>query len=187
MMTALRERKIFTVQDYHKMIDAGVFVGNSDYELIEGEIVKKMPQGKLHIAAINRLNMFFAPRLAGEAIVSIQNAVVISGISEPEPDVTLLKFREDFYATEKATGEDVLLLIEVADPSVKYDRDVKMGIYAEAGVREVWLVNLPRQILEVHLEPEKGKYKLVKKHGRNEPVAPSLLPKISLKVSDIIG
>jgi len=80
MMTALRQRKIFTVRDYHKMIDAGVFIGNSDYELIEGEIVKKMPQGKYHIAVINRLNMLFAPRLADAAIVSVQNAVVISDV-----------------------------------------------------------------------------------------------------------
>ncbi len=186
-MTALRERKIFTVRDYHKMIDAGVFVGNSDYELIEGEIVKKMPQGKLHIASINRLNMFFAPRLAGEAIVSIQNAVVIGDISEPEPDVTLLRFQEDFYASGKAEAKDVLLLIEVSDSTVKYDRDVKMRIYAEAEIAEVWLVNLPRQILEVHLEPENGKYKLVKKYEKNESVAPSLLPDIKLKISDVIA
>ena len=186
-MTALRERKIFTVRDYHKMIDAGVFVGNSNYELIEGEIVKKMPQGKFHIACINRLNMLFAPRLVGRAIVSIQNAIVIGDISEPEPDVALLKFREDFYATGKATAEDVLLLIEVSDSTVNYDRDVKIRVYAEAEVAEVWLVNLPRQILEVHLEPEKGKYKLVKKYEKSEIVSPSLLPEIKLKISDIIG
>ena len=187
MMTALRERKIFTVRDYHKMIDAGVFVGNSDYELIEGEIVKKMTQGDYHIACINRLNMFFAPRLAGQAIVSVQNAVVISDVSEPEPDVALLKFREDFYASGKAEAPDVLLLIEVSDSTVKYDRTVKMRIYAEADVAEVWLVNLPRQILEVYLEPEKGKYKVVKKYEKNEIVSPKLLPDVKVKVSDIIG
>lgn len=186
-MTALRERKIFTVRDYHKMIDAGVFVGNSDYELIEGEIVKKMTQGDFHIACINRLNRLFSRNCGDEIIVSVQNAVIIGDISEPEPDVALLKFREDFYSAGKATAEDVLLLIEVSDSTVKYDRNVKMRIYAEAGVAEVWLVNLPRQILEVHLEPEKGKYRLVKKYEKSESVAPSLLPDIKLKVSEIIG
>lgn len=169
------------------MIDAGVFVGNSDYELIQGEIVKKMPQGKSHIACINRLTRFFSRNCGDDVILSVQNAVVIGDISEPEPDVTLLKFREDFYETGKAEAEDVLLLIEVSDSTVKYDRDVKMRIYAEAEVAEVWLVNLPRQILEVHLEPEKGKYKLVKKYEKNEVVTPSLLPEINLRVSDIIG
>lgn len=186
-MTALPKRKIFTVNEYHKMIDAGVFVGNSDYELIEGEIVKKMTQGDLHIACINRLNMFFAPRFVGQAIVSVQNAVVISDISEPEPDVTLLKFREDFYASGKATAEDVLLLIEVSDSTVKYDRDVKVRLYAEAEVVEVWLINLPRQLIEVYSQPENGKYKVVGKFNKNQTIFPKFQPEIKVKVTDILG
>ena len=186
-MTALPKRKIFTVDEYHKMIDAGVFVGNSDYELIEGEIVKKMTQGDLHIACINRLNMFFAPVLAGRAIVSVQNALIINEISEPEPDVTLLKFREDFYASGKATAEDVLLLIEVSDSTVKYDRDVKIPLYAAAEVPVVWLVNLPRQILEVYTQPEKGKYKIVRKYAKNETIVWHALAPFEIKVSDVLG
>lgn len=186
-MTALPARKIFTVQEYHKMINAGVFAGNSNYELIEGEIVKKMTQGNYHISCINRLNMLFAPLLAGKAIVSVQNAVIIGGISEPEPDVTLLKLRQDFYVAGKATAEDVLLLVEVSDSTVRYDRSVKLRLYAEAEIVEVWLVNLPRQVLEVYTEPENGKYKIVKKYDKTQTVAPKLLPEIKLKVSDIIG
>ena len=186
-MTALPKRKIFTVDEYHKMIDAGVFVGNSDYELIEGEIVKKMTQGDLHIACINRLTRIFSRVLNDDVILSVQNAVVVGDISEPEPDVTLLKFREDFYASGKATAEDVFLLIEVSDSTVKYDRDVKIPLYAEAEVPEVWLVNLPRQILEVYTQPEKGKYKIVRKYAKNETASPILLPELELKVSDILG
>lgn len=186
-MTALPARKIFTVQEYHKMIDAGVFSGNPNYELIEGEIVKKMTQGNFHISCINRLNMLFAPLLAGKAIVSIQNAVIVGDISEPEPDVTLLRLREDFYAAGKATAKDVLLLVEVSDSTVRYDRNVKLRLYAEAKIIEVWLVNLPRQVLEVYIEPENGKYKIIKKYEKTQTVAPKLLPEIKLKVSDIIG
>lgn len=186
-MIALPKRKIFTVSEYHKMIDAGVFVGNSDYELIEGEIVKKMTQGDYHISCINRLNMFFTPKLVGRAIVSVQNAVVISEISEPEPDVTLLRFQEDFYASGKATAEDVLLLIEVSDTTVRYDRQTKVRLYAEAAVPEVWLVNLPRQILEVYTQPENGKYKITEKYEKKQIVSPTLLPEIKINVSDIIG
>lgn len=169
------------------MIDAGVFIGNSDYELIEGEIVKKMTQGDLHIACINRLNMFFAPRLVGQAIVSVQNAVVISEISEPEPDVTLLRFREDFYASGKATAEDVLLLIEVSDSTVKYDRDVKIPLYAASEVAEVWLVNLPRQIVEIYSQPERGRYKITGKYGKTQTISPKFLPAIKIKVADLLG
>jgi Uma2 family endonuclease len=186
-MTALPKRKIFTVDEYHKMIDAGIFVGNSDYELIEGEIVKKFPKSALHISCVNRLNRVFALDCKREFILSIQNAVVIGDFSEPEPDIALLKFREDFYASGKATAEDVLLLIEVSDSTVKYDRDVKISLYAEAEVAEVWLVNLPRQILEVYTRAEKGKYKIVAKYGKNQMVSPKLLPELEIKVSDILG
>ena len=169
------------------MIDAGVFVGNSNYELIEGEIVKKMTQGEYHISCINRLNRIFSRKCGDEIIVSVQNAVVISEISEPEPDVTLLRFQEDFYASGKATTEDVLLLIEVSDSTVSYDRTTKIKLYAQAGVEEVWLVNLPKQVLEVHTEPTNGKYKVVRKLNKNESVSPKLLPELTIKISDILG
>jgi Uma2 family endonuclease len=115
----------------------------------------------------------------------VQNAVVIGDITEPEPDVTLLKFREDFYSSGKAESEDVLLLIEVSDSTLKYDRDVKLRLYAEAEIAEVWIVNLPRQILEVHTKPSKGKFRLVKKYEKDQTISPASLPKIKLKVSDI--
>ena len=169
------------------MIDAGVFTENSNYELIEGEIVKKMTQGNYHISCINRLNRLFSRKCGDGVIVSIQNAVVISNINEPEPDVTLLKFREDFYVSGKPTAKDVLLLVEVSDSTIKYDRNVKLRLYAEAKIVEVWLVNLPRQVLEVYIEPENGKYKVIKKYEKTQTVAPQLLPEIKLKVSDIIG
>lgn len=184
-MSALPQRKIFTVSEYHKMIDAGVFVGKSNYELIEGEIVKKMTQGDYHISCINKLTRLFSLNLSDEFILSVQNAVVVGDVNEPEPDVTLLKFREDFYSSGKATAEDVLLLIEVSDSTVKYDRDVKLKLYAEGKIEEVWLVNLPRQILEVHTQPHKGKYKVVKKFEKTQTVSPKKFSEIKIKVSDI--
>lgn len=186
-MNAQPDRKIFTVREYHKMIDAGVFIGNSNYELIEGEIVKKMVVGNYHISCVNRLNMFFAVKLAGKAIVSVQNPVILDDLSEPEPDVTIFRYREDFYASAKATAADVLLLIEVSDSTVNYDRTKKVRLYAEAGVAEVWLVNLPRQIIEVYGNPEKGKYKIVRKITKSESLAPAFAPELQIKVTDILG
>lgn len=186
-MTALPQRKVFTVEDYHKMIDAGVFAGNPNYELIEGEIVKKMTQGDFHIACVNRLTRLFGRFYNDEFILSVQNAVVIGDISEPEPDIALLKFQEDFYASGKADSDDVLLLIEVSDSTVKYDRNVKTRLYAEAGVVEVWIVNLPDQIIEVYSEPKKGKYQTIEKFDKKQTISPKSLPKVNLKVSDIFG
>ena len=169
------------------MIDAGVFVGNSNYELIEGEIVKKMTQGDYHISCINRLNWILNRKCGDKAIISVQNAVIISEISEPEPDVTVLRFREDFYVSGKAQVEDILLLIEVSDSTVSYDRTTKIRLYAEAGVQEVWLVNLPKQVLEVYTEPHENKYKVVRKFHKNESLSPKFLPELTIKISDILG
>ncbi len=186
-MTTLPTRKIFTVSDYHKMIDAGVFAGNSDFELIEGEILKKMTVGDYHISCVNRLNRIFTRNCGDEVIISIQNPIIISEISEPEPDLTILRFQEDFYASGKAGAEDVLLLIEVSDSTVKYDKDVKIPLYAEAEVSEVWLINLPKQIIEVYSQPNKGKYKTVEKIKKNQTIAPKFMTDLKIKVTDILG
>jgi Uma2 family endonuclease len=185
-MTAMPVRKIFTVREYNQMIDAGVFIGNSNYELINGEIVSKMTQGNLHISCINRLNRLFSSIIGYYGIVSIQNAVSIGEISEPEPDVSILKYREDFYETAKATEKDVLLLIEVSDSTMSYDRRVKIAMYAEANIEEVWLINLSRKIVEVYTQPENGKYKVVAKLGKTQSISPKLLPELTVWVSDII-
>ena len=186
-MSAIPKRKIFTVAEYHKMIDAGVFAGTDRFELIEGEIIKKMTIGDYHASCVNRLTRIFSRECGDEVILSVQNPVVISEISEPEPDVTLLKFQDDYYASGKASAEDVLLLIEVSDTTVRYDRQTKVRLYAEAEVAEVWLVNLPRQILEVYSEPQGGKYKITEKYEKKQIVSPKLLPEIKIKVSDITG
>ncbi|MGI8556681.1 MAG: Uma2 family endonuclease [Pyrinomonadaceae bacterium] len=186
-MNALPARKIFTIGDYHKMIDAGVFIGNSNWELVEGEIVKKMTVGDYHISCVNRLTRLFSRYYSDDFILSVQNPVVISEISEPEPNIALLKFREDFYASGKATAKDVLLLIEVSDSTVSYDRQTKTRLYAEAEIAEVWLVNLPRQIIEVYYEPAGGKYKVVRKLGKNEKIHANFLPEISFTVAEILG
>lgn len=167
------------------MIDADVFAGNSNYELIEGEIVKKMTQGSFHIGCVNKLTRIFGLNMNDDFILSIQNAVIIGEISEPEPDLTLLKFREDFYSSGKATSEDVLLLIEVSDSTLKYDRDVKLKLYAKASVAEVWIVNLPKKILEVYSLPSEDKYTSVEKYEKAQTVSPKSLPKIMINTADI--
>ena len=120
-------------------------------------------------------------------LVSVQNAVRMNIFSAPEPDVTLLRFRNDFYSTGKAQPEDVLLLIEVADTTVYTDRQIKIPLYARAEVPEVWLVNLPRKIIEVYTEPKNGKYQIVRKATKSETITPKMIEDLSVKVSDIIG
>lgn len=186
-MSALPQRKFFTVDEYDTMIKAGVFDGKERVELIEGEFVKKMTQGDLHIGCINKITWILRNILPAEYLFSIQNAVRINDFSAPEPDVAILRFRDDFYSTGKARPEDILLLIEVADTTAGSDRQFKIPLYARAAVPEVWLVNLPRKIVEVYSEPKNGKYRIIRKAGKNEILQPELLPGLKLKVAEILG
>jgi Uma2 family endonuclease len=187
MNAVVPARKLFSVREYDELIATGFFTGKKRVELIEGELIEKMTQGDPHIGCINRLNFLFTPTLVGKAIVSIQNAIVVNPYSAPEPDVAILRYREDFYAAGKAKPEDVLLVIEVSDSTVRYDRQTKMPLYARAGIEEAWLVNLPRKVLEIHRSPVNGKYEVVKKLGKNESIAPLNFPELQLKVTEIIG
>jgi Uma2 family endonuclease len=181
------ERVKFNVHDYELMIKAGVFIGNGHVELIEGEILQMPPLGSYHIGTTNTLAEIFIPPLIGKAVVSIQSSIILDDMSEPEPDLLVLRFRKDRYKTSKPKPEDVLLLIEVSDSTLRYDRDVKVPLYARNGIPEVWLVNLPKKIVEVYCNPHKGKYRSVKKLGLSETVSPQLIPKLKLKVAEIIG
>ncbi len=186
-MSALPQRKLFTVDEYDVMIKAGVFDGKERVELIEGEFIKKMTQGDLHIGCINYLNRFLTKNCDDSVLVSIQNAVRMNIFSAPEPDVALLKFRADCYSTGKAQPNDILLLIEVADSTVSSDRQVKIPLYARAEIPEVWLVNLPRKIIEIYSEPKNGKYQIVRKATKSETISPKMIADLSVKVADIVG
>ena len=186
-MSALPQKKLFTVDEYDTMIKAGVFDGKERVELIEGEFVKKMTQGDLHIGCINYLNRFFTRNCDDSVLISVQNAVQMNVFSAPEPDVAILRFRKDFYSTGKARPEDILLLIEVADTTVRSDRQIKIPLYASVGVPEVWLVNLPRKIVEVYTEPKNGKYQIVRKAGKSEILRPQMIAELNVKVAEIIG
>jgi len=122
-------RKRFTVDEYHRMGEAGVFHPEARLELIEGEIIEMSPVGTPHIAAINRTNALFAARFAGRAMVSVQNPVVLSDITEPQPDLLLAPYRDDFYATERLSARHAILAVEVSDSTLRYDRDRKMPLY----------------------------------------------------------
>jgi len=187
MNAVIPARKLFSVRKYEELIATGFFTGKKRVELIEGELIKKMTQADFHISCIHRLTMLLAPVLVGKAIVSVQNAIIVNPYSAPEPDVAILRFREDFYASGKAKPEDVLLVIEVSDSTVRFDRQTKMPLYARAGIEEAWLVNLPRKALEVYRSPANGKYQIVQKLSKNERIEPLNFPELRVSVSNIIG
>ena len=143
----------FTVDEYEQMIDKGILTENERIELIRGEVVEKMVIGPLHSATVKRINRLLTTRLLDLAIVSVQDPIVLDN-SEPEPDLALLAPRDDFYASSKPKSSDVRLVIEVADSSLAYDRDIKLPLYAQAGIQEFWIVNLNESKVEVYRQPQ---------------------------------
>jgi Uma2 family endonuclease len=174
------------VDDYEKMIKHGILTENDKVELIRGEIVPKMSIGDLHASCLKKLAELFFELPRQLATKSVQDPIRLTD-SEPEPDFALLKRRADFYATGKPTPADVLLLIEVADASLEYDREVKGPLYAENGIAEYWIVNLVDRCLEVHRDPRPdGTYTDTRTLRPGDSIALALLANVSVAVADII-
>ena len=145
--TPLLTRHRLSVADYYRMGEAGIFAPEARIELIDGEIIDMAPIGTRHGSAVKRLNAMLAAAVGSRAIVSVQDPLRLDNLSEPEPDLMLLKPRADFYAAAHPGGADVLLLIEVADTSARYDREIKLPLYARHGIAEVWIVDLDARLV----------------------------------------
>lgn len=172
----------FTVDDYYRMAQAGIFSGGQNVELIDGEIVRMSPIGSRHAAAVDRLVDAFAHRLQGRAILRCQSPLRLDQRSEPEPDLALLRPREDFYATAHPGAADVFLVVEVADSSLGFDREVKTPLYLEAGVPEVWLVDLAGGRLTVHRVGEP-----TRQLQSGQSVSPRALPDLTIELASVLS
>jgi Uma2 family endonuclease len=178
------EKRLFDVHEYHRMIEAGIIREGSRVQLIEGEVLEKAAMGSRHAACVNRL----FNRCVGEnVIVSVQCPIRLGESSEPEADIALLKPRDDFYANGHPTPEDVPLLVEVSDTSLRHDRETKLSLYARAGISEVWIVNLPEETIEIHPRPATGKYRETVRAKRGEKATSRTVPGFELAVEDILG
>ena len=186
-MSVQIEKRVFTVDEYHRMSEASILLEDDCVELIEGEIIQMSPIGKYHAACVKRLNAVLSRRVGNDAIISVQDPIRLDHYSEPEPDIAVLKQRNDFYASELPTVSDVLLIIEVADRSVEYDKTVKLPLYAKASIAEVWLVNIPEERIEVYSQPIEGVYHHLRMMKRGETFSPEAFPHLVLKVNEILG
>ena len=186
-MSAQLEPRRFNVAEYYRMAEAGVLKPDDRVELIEGEIIKMSPIGSPHAACVARLARCFHNKSVEKPIVWVQNPVRLSDFSEPVPDVALLKPRKDFYAARHPMPKDVLLIIEVADTSLLKDRNIKVPLYARAGITEVWVVNLPKESVEIYSELQNGKYRKCQKHKRGETMKSATVKGLSLTVNEILG
>ncbi|MCO6439740.1 MAG: Uma2 family endonuclease [Nitrococcus mobilis] len=186
-MSALLEqaRHRLTTGDYHKMGAAGVFRPTDRVELIEGEIIDMAPIGSAHAGVVGLLTNRLVPAVAGQAIVNVQNPVVLGEHSEPQPDLSVLKPRPDFYRNAHPTPVDIIFLIEVAETSIDFDREIKLPLYARHEVPEVWLVDLRQKALTIHRAPLEGVYRETLQPSDLTRVVPLKLPQAALDLSDL--
>ena len=165
-----RERYRFTVDEYDRLGEAGILGEDDRVELIDGEIVMMTPIGVRHAAGANRLNRLLV-RLYGDAgIVQVQNPIVLDQRSEPQPDLSVLLPRDDFYFDRHPQPEDVFLAIEVADTSIGYDRRVKVPLYASAGIAEMWIFDAGGELVDVYRKPFPGGYAERRTYRRGERI-----------------
>ena len=186
-MSIQLSRRLFTVHEYHQMGEAGILNEDDRVELIEGEIVQMASIGSRHAACVDRLNHLFSSRVTGRAIVRVQNPILLSEYSEPQPDLALLRPRHDFYAAAHPGPQDVLLVVGVADTSAGLDRAAKMPLYARTGIAEAWLVDLQEERLEVYSQPLPQGYQRVHHVGRGASLALQAFPDLTFAVDSILG
>ena len=177
----------FTVEQYDRMIEAGVFPPEYRAELIEGEIIEMSPVGTRHAACVDALAELLRERLGRSVNIRVQNPIQLNDYSEPEPDVAVLKRREDFYRHAHPTPADALLLVEVSETTLDYDRKRKLPLYARAGVPEVWIVNLTDERIETYADPSGDVYQTTGIAGRGEQVQARSLAVLKLNASDVLG
>jgi Uma2 family endonuclease len=186
MSLSLTTRK-FTVEEYEKMSVQGIIKPDEKVELIRGEIIKMSPMGTRHAACIYRLTQLFSRKFADLILLGVQNPIRLNDNSQPEPDLSLLIPRSDFYVSAHPQPEDIYLIIEVSDSTLDYDRNSKIPLYAEANIKEVWLVNLQEECLEVYRYPVNGIYQSIQKYEGEESIFVESFPEIELTLGEILG
>lgn len=179
----------FTADEYDRMIAVGVLKKEEHVELIDGEIVLMEKRTTQHMACVARLTTQFSQiAIPGRALLHVHGPIRLSIDEQPESDVALLRSRTDFYEHARPTTEDVFLLVEVADTSLRYDRNVKLRLYAAAGIPEAWLAVLgSRRRLEVFREPQDGSYQYHQVLPRTATIAPLAFPDLMIPVRAILG
>ena len=179
-------KRLFTVHDYHRMVDAGILSEDDRVELIRGEIIAMSPIGPRHSAAVLRATQFLVKAVGDAAIVGVQGSVRLDEYDEPQPDIYLLRPKEDFYASGHATPADILLIVEMADSSLGYDQTVKLSLYAETGVPEYWIADIQNDKLICYTELQNGAYDRMQVFQRGASVSPRLLPDCSVPTDKLL-
>jgi len=176
-------RHLINVEQFHRMVEAGLLAQDARVELIEGVIVDMAPIGSHHAGVVNLLMETLLLAAAGQATVTVQQPLRLGSRSEPQPDVMLLRRRADFYRQSHATAADVLLVIEVSDTTLRFDRGEKTALYAKHGIQELWIVDLENRQLHCMREPAGETYRSVVSFSPPANVAVAALPQVQVQLA----
>ncbi len=177
----------YTFDEYHEMGEAGIFKTGDRVELIDGEIVLMPPIGSSHAAGTARCTRIFTMAVGERAIVWAQNPVHLPDGGEPEPDIALIRPRPDYYQSSLPASSDVLLAVEVSDTTARFDRSVKVPLYALNGIRETWLLLLSEETIEVFRDPGTEGYQRTMRFHRGESLSPEAIPDLQFSVDELLG
>lgn len=170
----------WTRKDYHRLVEAGILDEDSPVELLNGQILQMSPVGDYHAACVDKLSELFRDILAKSATLRVQSPIVLDDLSEPEPNLAILKRKDNFYADGHPKPSDILLVVEVADSTLAKDRLVKGPAYASSGIKEYWILNINDRQLEQYLEPKENEYQLIHFFKSGQAISSDLLGTIQV-------
>lgn len=179
-------RRKLDVDEYRRMGEVGILGPGDRVELIEGELILMASIGDFHAGSSNSFNRTLMRAVGDLAVVAVANPVRLDRFNEPEPDFALLRPRRDDYRLGKPIPDDVLLLIELADTSLRFDRLVKLKLYARRGIPEVWIVDLNRHVLTAHADPFEDEYRQETEHGRGDVLRPVMLREVAIGLDGLL-
>jgi Uma2 family endonuclease len=185
MATDIGPTRKFTADEYERLVELGIFGEDERLELIDGDIVEMAPIGHRHGACGSRLNLLLVEGLRRRAFVWVNGPARLAIDSVPEPDLALLRPRS--YQTGAPRPDDVLLIVEVAESSLRYDRTRKLRLYARAGIAEYWIVDVAGGAIERYRSPEGETYRERRRAGRGESLAPAAFPDVVMSVDDVFA
>ena len=179
-------KRLFTVHEYHRMVDAGILSESDRVELIRGEIIRMSPPGPPHNGTILRASHYLFGIVGDRALVGIQGSIRLDLYSEPQPDIYLLRPREDFYTSRHAGPADIFLIIEVSDSRLRFDKTIKLELYAETGIPEYWIADLEHDCVITHSDLREGSYHMAREFKRGSTITPQLLPEFRIPVEMLL-
>lgn len=158
-MEFTKYKRQINVSEYYKMAEVGILKREEKLELIHGEIIRKFPNSPRQASYSNRINALLGKIIANKGLLSIKHPLRIDEYNEPEPDIAVLEYREDYYSSAHPKANEVFFIIELAETSLNFDRKIKAPLYAKAGIPVYWILDLKHEKLEIYSNPQYGIYR----------------------------